>query len=977
MARCENGFAYSARVMKCRAVTLGGIMPKKPIDKGCVGGPARQTAFCMVFALALVLARPLACYADQSTTGEDLPATSETLADAPQPMGDQMESETGSDTSEPADSNGAGTEIEEPASQECPVVSSETTFDSQESMSGNGETEAASAAEDSTDDHEQGESTEAKSQPNEGADGDDGEGVEMIGRQEGENETSPDDQLGDGQNTPSDDVPNSDDLATGSTGQANDAPAPQIASSSAPSESSEGMRETPRSTPQEKEAKSAATATSAQPKAGVYVLRWTPRARMVLDIKSGKLVTATVSSSKAQRFVLKKSSKGWIITSAHDGKYIGAKGASGSAAPLTSTASDWLFECLDGYWLIRSASTSLLLGSAGDASGVGMYKQQGTTLSNALWELVAAPSLDGEKDAPKAGYYRLVSSSGKRMDVRGASNKAGTSIIVYGSSAGANQIFKVEVTNQGFVRLRAGNTNKVVTAGGDILSKGGGVTLQKAQDTALNQLFRCKRTKNGSWELYDLATGTRLGLSNTQVTSGKSGAWSLRSANNFAPQGLREIGLFRASAMRLDVRRESLKSGASILQWGRNGGQNQKWDIVRVATNAYTIQNVRSGLYLGKDKSGNAIQSKTPTRFTIIPLINSWGLRIADTNSGLTVPDASSKQGAALQFSNANWGDGQCFNIRWTSPVEDGVYAIELKANRNSVVGVVSSSDQNAKNVKTLWWKGQQRTAAGNQKWRFCRNSDGTYTIINSYSCKALDAAHTKPKNGSNVAQWTNKNGKNQRWWLVYNHDGSFKIVNAANSSVVLTAETTATNKNVSVADNKGTSNQRFAFKKAAYLTGDAELDGIIEGMVGRCGTGEKGLRKAYDEIAAYPYVGMNVYPKGSWRTWSIAYAKEFYKNKSGNCYRYNSLMCWYARAIGYESRTISGKIWLGDHWAAHGWAEIKVNGQTLILDPRQGGHRNRKYGEDFYRCFLCTYKTNPDKAHTTYPYRTKIVTYR
>ena len=952
-------------------------MSKKSIGMGCIGGPARQATFCAAFALALVLARPLACYAEQPATGEDLAAPSETLADAPLPISDQMESEGGSDSSELAGSNGSGTELEEPMNQKRSVVSPEQSSGSQESRTGNGETESASTTEESTDDHEQGESTEAESQLNEGADGEDGEGAGTVCLQEGDNDTLHSDQLGDGQNTLSDEASNSDDPAPSSTGQADDGSDSQAVSSSATAGPDEATRETPRSTPQEKEAKSVTAVSSVQPKAGVYVLRWTPQARMVLDIKSGKLVTATVSSSMAQRFVLEKSSKGWRITSALDGKYLGAKGASGSATPLSSTASDWLFECLDGRWLIRSASTRLLLGSASGASGVGMYKQQGSTLSNTLWELVAAPSLNRQKDTPKAGYYRLVSSSGKRMDVRGASDKAGTNIIVYGSSSGANQIFKVEVTDQGFVRLRAGNTNKVVTAGGDILSKGGAATLQKAQGTALNQLFRCKRTKNGSWELYDLATGTRLGLSSTKVTSGKSGAWSMYGASNFAPQGLREIGLFKASTMRLDVRRESLQSGASILQWGRNGGQNQKWDIVRVATNAYTIQNVRSGLYLAKDKSGNAIQSKTPTRFTIIPLINSWGLRIVDTNSGLTVPDASSKQGAILQFSNANWEDGQHFDIRWTSPVEDGVYAIELKANRNSVVGVVSPSDDNAKNVKTLWWKGQQRTAAGNQKWRFFRNSDGTYTIINSYSCKALDAAHAKPEDGANVAQWTNKNGKNQRWWLVYNHDGSFKIVNAANPRVVLTAETTATNKNVRVAGNKGTANQRFAFKKAAYFTGDAELDTIIDDMVGRCGTGEKGLRKAYDEIAAYPYVWMDVYPQGTWRRWSIAYAKQFYKNKSGNCYRYNSLMCWYARAIGYESRTISGEIWLGDHWAAHGWAEIKVNGQTLVLDPRQGGHRNRKYGEDFYRCFLCTYKTNPDKVHTTYPYRTKIVTYK
>ena len=717
-----------------------------------------------------------------------------------------------------------------------------------------------------------------------------------------------------------------------------------------------------------------AMATSTQPKAGTYLLRWALQSKMVLDVSSGKLVKRESNSTITQRFVLKKTNDGWTITSSLDGKTANSRGTRGSTVLMDATKGLWRFESYDGKWLIRSLATGLLLGASKDSNSVTMQNLSGSDLSSALWGLVTAPSLAKQSEAPKAGYYRLVTSSGKQMDIQGAKSANGTKVITYKSNSGANQIFRLEVTKDGFVRIHAGDTNKVVSTGTDLLTKGGTATLQQANNRALDQLFRFKKAKDGSWSVYDLATGKQLGVVNSAISVGSSGNWRLKGASNFAPLGIREIGLHNANTMRLDVRRESLQNGAEILQWNNSGGQNQKWEIVRTGTNTYTIQNVRSGLYLSRDKNGKAIQSKVATTFNIYPLINSWGIQVPGTGLRLGVKGSSGQKGAEVCYTKSGWNDGQQFDIKWSSPLADGVYAIEIKANRGTVVGVSSQSLNNGTNVKTLKWTGKERTSAGNEKWRFTRNSDGSYTIVNSYSCKALDASRAKPKDGANVAQWTSKGAANQRWKLVYNHDGSFKLVNVGNPNVVLSAGGTSANSNVSVNADKSQSTQRFAFKKAEYLTGDAELDEIIEGMLTRCGTGEKGLRKAYDEIATYKYVRMNTYPKGNWRTWSIAYAKQLYRNGQGNCYRYNSLMCWYARAIGYESTAISGEIWLGDHWAAHGWAEIIYGGKKLVLDPRQGGYRAKRYGDNIYRCYLAPYKEGSNPPSNAYPYRTRIV---
>ena len=127
--------------------------------------------------------------------------------------------------------------------------------------------------------------------------------------------------------------------------------------------------------------------------------------------------------------------------------------------------------------------------------------------------------------------------------------------------------------------------------------------------------------------------------------------------------------------------------------------------------------------------------------------------------------------------------------------------------------------------------------------------------------------------------------------------------------------------------------------------SGNAELDLIVLHMADYFGIdGASSLRKAYDWIATFTYTTMNTYPEGSWQSWSIPYAIYMYNNHAGNCYRYASLTCWFARALGFEAKTVSGECLTAYGWAAHGWVEINQNGKTVIVDTSQhraAGERN------------------------------------
>ena len=132
-----------------------------------------------------------------------------------------------------------------------------------------------------------------------------------------------------------------------------------------------------------------------------------------------------------------------------------------------------------------------------------------------------------------------------------------------------------------------------------------------------------------------------------------------------------------------------------------------------------------------------------------------------------------------------------------------------------------------------------------------------------------------------------------------------------------------------------GSTTLPYAYK----VSGDKELDRILNYIYRNISgnTGKSSLKKAYDYIAGgtFHIKKQNEWPAGNWRTWSKSYAKQFWRDKSGNCYRYSSLMCWLAIGMGYDASAYSGQTGAaGGGITAHCWVEVKYNGTIYILDP-------------------------------------------
>lgn len=118
------------------------------------------------------------------------------------------------------------------------------------------------------------------------------------------------------------------------------------------------------------------------------------------------------------------------------------------------------------------------------------------------------------------------------------------------------------------------------------------------------------------------------------------------------------------------------------------------------------------------------------------------------------------------------------------------------------------------------------------------------------------------------------------------------------------------------------------------HVSGDARFDTQLDAILYYCGD----LRSAYEYVASFPYVRGSEH-EGSERylddDTTKEHAQEMIANHGGNCYRYASLFSWLARALGYDSRVISGWVpTLSDPNAPHGWVEIDMGDAFYIFDP-------------------------------------------
>jgi len=125
----------------------------------------------------------------------------------------------------------------------------------------------------------------------------------------------------------------------------------------------------------------------------------------------------------------------------------------------------------------------------------------------------------------------------------------------------------------------------------------------------------------------------------------------------------------------------------------------------------------------------------------------------------------------------------------WWSPT-DQIMPLPLAYYRiltfaGKVLDVEANSCVDGAHVIQYTWN-----SGDNQRWRFDRQSDGTYLIVNKASQKVLDVTGGPAAlaAGTKVQQWSSVNGSNQRWRIEAVGQGIVRLV-ATHSGQVLDVE--------------------------------------------------------------------------------------------------------------------------------------------------------------------------------------------
>ena len=232
------------------------------------------------------------------------------------------------------------------------------------------------------------------------------------------------------------------------------------------------------------------------------------------------------------------------------------------------------------------------------------------------------------------------------------------------------------------------------------------------------------------------------------------------------------------------------------------------------ATGTYQITADKT-LYLANALRGTQLKLKAgdTIRVTKVETTTSgylWGW----TDTGYTLE---------MNYDNMKYQSGDKRHGEATT-VPEGVYLIRAAANRYYGLDVYGASTDRGANIQL--WKDNGSDA---QKFRFCKNDDGTYTIVNIRSNKALDVSNWSMASGANVGQWDNNNGANQRWYVERTKAGTYAFRNKnSNLYLDIAGGNVAENGNIQQYGYGDTLNQQFYLEPVNKGTLAQQVNNVV-----------------------------------------------------------------------------------------------------------------------------------------------------
>ena len=443
--------------------------------------------------------------------------------------------------------------------------------------------------------------------------------------------------------------------------------------------------------------------------------------------------------------------------------------------------------------------------------------------SNQLWKLSDRITSVSASELPDATYNVSTKiNTGYLLDVVNGSNDSGVRLQTYKKNNTNNQNWRFTRNSDGSYTIINEKSNKAIDLNNASASNGSAVQQYTSNNTCAQKWFVVK--ENGYYYFasacnknyaIDIPDGNVTNYPHLQAWEHNAGnnnqLWKVEkkittSTNNTAtpvkPDELPSSNYNVASKLNtdylLDVVNGSTSSSVPLQTYKKNNTNNQNWRFSYNSDGSYTIINEKSGKAIdlsgGNAKNGASVQQYTPNgtcaqKWYIMKEGDYYYFASAcNRNYAIDVTDGKVTNYPHLQVwehgsggnSNQLWKLSDRITSVSASELPDATYNVSTKINTGYLLDVVNGSNDSGVRLQTY-----KKNNTNNQNWRFTRNSDGSYTIINEKSNKAIDLNNASASNGSAVQQYTSNNTCAQKWFVV-KENGYYYFASACNKNYAI-----------------------------------------------------------------------------------------------------------------------------------------------------------------------------------------------
>lgn len=457
-------------------------------------------------------------------------------------------------------------------------------------------------------------------------------------------------------------------------------------------------------------------------------------------------------------------------------------------------------EAGNGYYYIISKESSLYLDIHGAKTELGTNVElyEGKSGTNQKFKFNKVEVIKGEKTIAENTYNISSGISFNRvLDIPWASKENGANAEIYTRNNASNQKFKLKYDGQGYYKIVATHSDKVLTVKNSSVAAGANV--EQDQDFDLDsQKWAIKSAGNGYYYIISKCNGLYLDIqggefgTNLEVYTKNDQPWQkfkFYEAEIEAKKTIESGSYFITSSLNsnqvVDIEGNVISNGANVEIWENKNANNQKFVITYLNDGYYTIKAFNSNKLLtvqnnSKLNGSNVVQQfdkgTDEQKWAIVSSGNGY-YTILSKSSGLALDicGGSANNGSNIEVYEKHGGQNQKFKLvktEFSSTISNGKYAILASSNVKKAVDIEGGFIGNGVNV-SLW----DSNGGMNQSFHIKYQGNGYYTIEAGCSKKLLTVVK-----GNNVVQQEDNDLEEQKWAIQKaDNNGNYSFRNKAN----------------------------------------------------------------------------------------------------------------------------------------------------------------------------------------------------